>query len=123
MHRNLLTQGHVSGLVIEWLAKYLCRPLQGVKTVICGDGQYLVNTLAVSEHWAQFINSHGVPTTTKIGKALHNLSEGSVEKRKLKFWNVRHDLVLSWAKEQNIGDLEEMEDRIMRDLPHLVSLP
>jgi hypothetical protein len=130
MHRALLTQGRTSALVTEWLVRFLEKPFPNVlqnKSMIVGNGEILVNVHALSDYWTQFILSHPVPSTQRLGKALHGLSRGertvSVKqapnedyKPGHQYWLLDHDLLLDWAKKYKVGDVDDLSAKIAKKI-------
>ncbi len=116
MHRLLATQGKFSGLVCEWLARYLDDPKPSVAQggrVRVGGGEMLVNTSAIVEFWDVYVASDKVPTTTLLGRVLGNLSSGKPrvvgeDPDRHRCHVVDVELVLGWAEENQVGDVEKM---------------
>ena len=120
-HSHLVTSGGIPGLVTEWLVRYLADPrtLKFPETrILVGNGQVWANTeaLARESSWKDRVPSAPVPSATKIGRALANLSEGAVRlktgDRHLSYHRVRVDFLLGWAERAQVGDLDVLLQRI-----------
>jgi hypothetical protein len=118
VHRTIATQGKISGLVAEWLTKFLDAsqnirtPILMKKGVIVGDGRLLVNTTAVTEFWNTFVTSDNVPNTTVVGRALTNLSNSDPEYVRVgtqRYKDVNLSLIWDWSESNQIGDVDKMK--------------
>jgi hypothetical protein len=129
-HANLATGSGIAGLVCEWLARHLsdpttARPLANgqVPLVLTGEGELWVATdaLAADEAWTKRVPSQKVPTATKIGKTLRNLSHSSerlrVGDQQRTFHRVKPELLLSWVERSHVGDPEELRRRVSASNP------
>lgn len=119
VHRALVMSGPVSSLVLEWLAKFLNKPLSNVTKpglALFGNGELLVNTLAVTDNWQHYIDSHPVYSVTRIGTALRSLARGQKQgigsNKGRNYWVIDPMYVLDWARQNNIGDVDEMTKRL-----------
>jgi hypothetical protein len=126
MHESLAVQGAVPNLVCEWLANHLTKAhaaVQQSRSVLVGNEMLLVNTAALVEHWEKYLpGTRAVPTTTRIGKALRNLSVPRFEKRwgGRRYHYIKWQLVLNWATEHLIGNPDEMRaliEKVRTDMP------
>jgi hypothetical protein len=122
VHRALVIGGPVSSLVLEWLARFLHKPIPNIAKlglVLYGNGELLVNTSAITDHWEHYINSHTVYSTTRIGTALRSIAQGVRkgvgENRNRNYWIVDPQYVLDWATQNNIGDAVDMKKAVDRE--------
>ena len=114
MHRSLVVAGPVTALVLEWITKFLMRPMPNVvqnQQVVCGNGKLLVSTLAITEHWEHYISSHPVYSTTRIGRAMHSIAS-PIKTEKRRYWDIDLAFIYDWASTNNVGDVEQMMERI-----------
>jgi hypothetical protein len=126
VHQQILTSGGTRGLVLEWLARFLDNPvpvLQRYKgqeaRVKFDEGETLINTQAVVDGWNLYVSDkRPTPTTASIGRNLRLLSkrEGTLDRRgsganRIRFHAIQWDIVLTWARQNQIGDLSVMEQR------------
>lgn len=118
VHRTIATQGKVSGLVAEWITRFLDAnaqikaPITMKKGVVYGDGRLLVNATAITEFWNTFVSSDNVPNTTVVGRALTNLSVGDPEYVRLgtqRYKEVNLSLIFDWAETNLVGDIDRMK--------------
>jgi hypothetical protein len=131
MHRSLAMQPRVSALALEWIARYLddVKPeLMQTDIIRIGDGEILVNGPGMADHWRTYIKADFPPTTTMLGRALGNLSKGTSTKREdasvnpaarsrnRRFHSINPELVLQWAEQHQVGDVDAMKEMI--DLPY-----
>lgn len=134
-HEHLATGSGMSGLVCEWLVRYLvdpvtARPAAGrAQLVIVGEGEVWANTeaLAGDSAWKARVPSANVPSATKIGRALRNLSldpSGEAPRillgdKQYTFHRIKPALLLSWAERAQVGDLDELRRRIAAPNEHI----
>jgi hypothetical protein len=126
-HDHLATNNGLSGLVCEWLARYLADPNTGTNgadpaarsnLVLAGLGHGWVNADAmVSEQsWKKRVPSAMVPSAAKIGRALRNLATGServkIGDRQHKFHTLKVRLLLTWAERSGVVDVAALRARI-----------
>lgn len=115
MTRMLAVQGRISGLVCEWIAGYLDKPIPNPAqegTAIVGGGHVLINVDAIEKHWVSFIHSEKPFSRTRIGKALFNLSRGTKRVGTKRYHDVRPDLIYEWSESNLVGDLTAMKARV-----------
>lgn len=129
MHRRLVMQGNVPGLVFEWLARYATTP-GPLDTVYktkkeeplarVGGGEILVNTQAVVDGWDLYMkDDYKRPTTQRISRILSRLSDGKRRvgtKERKWLHNVKQEFVLGWAREHQVGDEDQMQANIARPI-------
>ena len=115
----IATNGTTPGLVCEWLARFLSKPLEGMlrnRYVILGGGKFLVNGPRMLDAWADLIKSdRASPTLARINRALGGISfsEAGTIDNKTRYWSIRPDVILQFAEENQIGDgINEMKARI-----------
>lgn len=131
MLRNLAVSGKWTGLVCEWLTRYMARPvpnLAQLDLVRIGNGRILINSNAVVQFWTQYIQSEPQPSTPRIGRALTNISRSDDQIRinDIRYKDINPDLVLQWAEENQIGNPDAMRSWIaapLADKPVQASQP
>lgn len=117
VHRQLLITGY-TGAVCEWLVKLLSStgpiPSEIGKYMEIGNGQLLVSTSAFdNEHrWESFIGRGYVRSTSKIGKALKNVSTGVKKTDKVMFYIVKPELIFEWCEVNGAGDVGAIKARL-----------
>jgi hypothetical protein len=131
IHKRLVTRGSHNDLVFEWLAGFASKPQKIQKLYVnagetpmaqIGEGKILINTQAVEDHWDQYLFEDYKRITGKaIGSILTRVSEkvrrltGNNGKR-LRFNEIRADILLTWVKENQIGDEDEIEANLLKPL-------
>lgn len=126
MHRKLLMQGGVSGLICEWLARFASTPTVLTNTgdkrknglVIIGNSELLVNTQGLIDGWPIYMKRDGreipLPSTTKVGTTLSKLSAGRSKKigprngTRTNYHIIDFDVVTSWSDANQIGNSDDM---------------
>lgn len=119
MHKSLATQGTVANLVLEWIGKYLTNPIDAnkvVKNILVGSNYICVNTVTVKEHWENFLKDNRIPTVTRIGRCLSNISKSSVIIKGCRYHIVDGDVIFGWLKESQAGNIEEVAKRVSTPL-------
>jgi hypothetical protein len=119
LHRSLLFQGPITGMVMEWLVGFLSEPEVIVKPIttkgrftdiFCKGTKLYVSTNALSKYWDQYIKSVLHPSVNKLGRALHSLSEG--RKRDTKtgcvYWIISKEMILNWVDVYGSGNREKI---------------
>jgi hypothetical protein len=124
MMQLLIVDDPVTGPICEWIAKYIDRPLAGVKQkhgARVGDGEIWVSAEVMEEFWtAYFPHWRGVVNATKIGRGLNKIS---YPKDRLHFtaggktfrrWlhPVKPDLILAWAAENLSCDRDDFRAKV-----------
>lgn len=114
----LATSGRAAP-VVEWLVKFLMaspqirQPIDNKKLVLVGKGNFYVNTLAVADSWDLFVQNDRAQSTNKIGRTLAGLSDGQEHRiGGTRYHKIDHELVLAWAAENQVGDVDLMRARI-----------
>jgi hypothetical protein len=118
MHRKLVTQGDLVGPMYEWIARFASNPKELYKHAITkseepkafiGEGKLLVNAQGMLDGWGVYMGKHSQPPkTTHLGRALSKMSEGSAKlgsrDNRVRYHQIRFDLVVGWAIDNQIGD-------------------
>lgn len=118
-HDHLAIGSGISGSVCEWIVKSLDDPAQQqTGKFMFGHGEVWISTLALSAEfdWMRRVPSIKVPSTTKIGRALSNISTGAirvlVEDKQITFHRIESRILLAWAERSRVGDVATLEKRI-----------
>jgi hypothetical protein len=120
-HEHLATGSGMTSAVVEWIVKYLVDPTtknSSKNLVLVGEGEILVNTEAMvgEVQWKSRVPSANVPSATKIGRALSNLSTAQFRIKVGDFQRVFHQIkpsmLLGWAERHQVGDLDYMRARV-----------
>lgn len=124
-HEHLATGSGIAGLVCEWLVRHLSDPgtaraaAPGARALVfVGEGEVWAATeaLAGEAAWHARVPSSNVPSATKIGRALRNLSIGKERVKVGEVQNTYHrvkpSLLLSWAERSQVGDVDALRTRI-----------
>ncbi|MBU1048357.1 MAG: hypothetical protein KJ648_07095 [Candidatus Omnitrophica bacterium] len=122
-HRGLVTASGVTSSVAEFLTKWVSHPGQGYAgndLVQVGNGQIWVATEVFGKaNWENLVPSLPLPSATRVGRALTNLSNGAVRalvnKRQLTFHRVQPGLLVAWAQKAQVGDLDYLQKRLASD--------
>jgi len=120
LHNNLPTMGKIPALVCEWLVKLLdatTEKRKGIEQqgmVLIGDGACLVNTLALSSNWEQFVTSDKTPSVSNLGHALNGISGGEKRIHGQRFHSVDVTLLRDWADRMMVGNPENIKALIDR---------
>jgi hypothetical protein len=114
LSRMLATQGKWPGLVCEWLCRHLTTPqmMMAGAAVRVGDGEYLVNSTAISEYWQNYIKSNNVPTSALLGRTLKTMSIGQKQIGSSRYHSIDIDTLMDWAGRNHVGDVDEMRAKI-----------
>ncbi len=121
MHTALVTQGKMQEIVLEWLAKFLTKPLPTIVNsggIKWDEGRLLVHTAAVTDAWDSFM-APPTPTGAKVGRSLRMFSKG----KHGKYWVVQHELIFQFAEKNQIGDVDEMRKNLEKLGVKLKSVP
>lgn len=113
MAQLLVTQDRVTGVIVEWLSKFLENPTVGVsqiKGALVGDGKFLVTAEAIAQFWNHYVGSERNQfSISKIGRALSSLSSGGrIKIGSRRYHQVKTDVVLAWIDENMSGDIDEL---------------
>jgi hypothetical protein len=124
VHKQILTAGGgVRGLVLEWLARFLAnpRPLQNQYkgTTSCvlfdeADAQTYINVNAIVDLWTSYMGEkRPAPPFHALSKALGLYTLGDKRSKdlnnRMRYRKIKWDIILSWADEAGIGDIELMQ--------------
>jgi hypothetical protein len=134
VHRQLITSGSIRGLVLEWLVRFLNNPkpvLEHYRSsqepsralVQSSEGKLLVNTQSIVDCWELYMGEkRQMPSTWHVGRNLRLVSQGEERPRviengeekdsRFRYHRVRTDIVLDWARQNQIGDLDAMQRRL-----------
>jgi hypothetical protein len=131
VHERLAVSSGVSGLVTEWIARYIANPglapKREVPGILVGDGEILANPSYIADSWEVYVRSDRTPSTTAIGRALRTLSVSGdrvhrdVGGKRVWFWSVRVPTLLRWVADNLVGDPGAVQARVAA--PVLVSVP
>jgi hypothetical protein len=130
MHKALVTQGRWSGVVLEWIVRFVNNPSaieklyrSGKKNprALVGNQQILINTQAVIDYWSTYLNENTENlSTSAVGRVLNQLSDEHKPRmgngERIRFHQVDPDLVFSWAEENQIGDIDTMNQNLTRQM-------
>lgn len=125
-HNNLAIGSGMANSVCEWLVRYLCDPQTArpdsnelrSNLILAGLGEVWVNAdaLARKEAWEKRVPSVNVPSATKVGRALRNLSTGServkIGDKQHKYHRISVTLLIAWAERASVVDTEALKARI-----------
>lgn len=130
IHRKMITQGDVAGPSLEWLTRFLSNPQELYKTykiknelpkALVGNNEVLVNAQALLDHWNVYIQKDTPrPKTNRVGHVLAKISEGTTKRgprgTRITYHQVRFDLVLGWAIDNQIGDEDIMKENYSNEI-------
>ena len=130
MHRRLLMQGAVPGLVFEWITRFVIDPTKLYRVYATqhaeplarvGEGSLLVNTAALVDCWKIYMREDGErrPSFKRIGEVLRAISEGETRypaPSGSRFHRISIDLVRSWSQENQMGEDEHFTAALARPL-------
>jgi len=120
LHRQLILKSENTGLVVEWLARYLANPQiydrDARRRVTAGGGCLYVNAQGLVDAW-EIYSKENRPTIAKISKVLARFSQGVHRTRvenvgRIRYWKIDHEIVMSWALDNQVGN----EDTLMQTL-------
>jgi len=123
-HELLLTGGHWSSLVCEWLIRYLINPtpvqsnpeMRGLIKI--EGGELLVNEQVLTDQWRTYLmDTRQDPVMRQIGQALRAISEPERKQLRWARRRIRYRVVVpahlvAWSDRQGIGDAQLIRDRI-----------
>jgi hypothetical protein len=123
MAQMIVVQDRTTGILCEWIARFIDHPLGSVLRAGAeiGGGKILVSAEAISKFWTSYVNTEKqVFSMTKIGRALNNLSagkevvsyvSGGVRSRR-RLHSIRPELIYAWAEENLSCDMEEIQHKV-----------
>lgn len=124
-HDHLATTSGMSGLVCEWLVRFLAEPGATSGPLIqIGEGEVWINTEALAKDsvWTPRVPSAKVPSAASLGRALRGLSVGaitaSLDGRTYTYHRLKVGLLTSWAERLQVGDPTAIKAKI--DAPNKV---
>lgn len=118
--RSLVVGYGLGSAVSEWICAYLTAP-ERIASIVggdvyCGGGKLILSTSAVAQHWRQYVAHGQVPSTTAIGRALHNMSHSRVKRaqgnRRFRCHDINLEYVLAWAKRHSVASIEDLRARV-----------
>lgn len=120
LHRQLILKSEATGLVVEWLARYLAKPQtydrDGRGCIIAGGGCLYVNAQGIVDAW-EIYSKENRPSIQKISRVLARFSQGQHRLKienvgQIRYWKIDPDIVISWALDNQVGN----EDTLMASL-------
>lgn len=129
IHRLLLTGGHWTSLVCEWLLRYLLNPrplhadaeVNGLVRI--EDERLLVNEQAIADKWSLYLkNVRQDPQVRQIGQALRSISSPHRKqlrwaRRAIRYRVVETSHLIAWSERHGIGDEQAIKDRLSGVIP------
>lgn len=129
MHQKLVTQGEINGLVCEWLTRFMDEPQKlyqvystkdRMPLAQIGNGKLHVNTQGVVDAWEVYLGDKAKQlSVTQIGGVLKRLSAGvdrlGTRTDRIRFHDIKTDLVLGWARDNQIGDDANMMRNLLNE--------
>jgi len=125
MHRLITIGNKWSGLVCEWLVRYLLQPKPIAKDpqrkhlITREDGELLVNTQLLVDRWDTYLpKTRQEPETSKIGKALRSIaaSDKRLYKRtpqgRVRYWVIDTEHLAAWADSNDVGTADGVRKAI-----------
>jgi hypothetical protein len=124
MARLLVVQDRVTGILCEWIARYIDSPISSIAQVHgaqIGGGKILISAEAIAKFWTSYVNSErNVFSMTKIGRALNNISgskevvhftsSGKIIRRRMH--SIHPELIYAWAEENMSCDMDELKVKV-----------
>ena len=118
MHRKVVMQGEINGLIYEWLVRFATSPNQVYERyrsksessrAQIGDDRILVNTQCVIDCWDSYMPKDARrPSTSRTGSVLTKVSDRVIKIGKrgsqIRYHVVKPGMVLDWCKQHQIGD-------------------
>ena len=124
LHRQLILKSENTGLVVEWLARYLANPTvydrDARHRVVAGGGCLYVNAQGLVDAW-EIYSKERRPTIQKISKVLARFSQGQHRTRiehvgRIRYWKIDHEIVMSWALDNQVGNEDTLMSTLERTL-------
>ncbi len=126
MADRLNSNSEVGSMIHEWIAKYLADPTSHVPGIVVGDGRVLVNAQSLSASWDSYITYTKVPYTKILERRLRGLGDthdhlnGKQKKvgtSRLRYTSIKISGLLQSAEDMQIGDIEQIKERINKVIP------
>lgn len=130
MHRRMLLKGKTNELVLEWLVRFCTNPQsldvlykaqKRMPRAHVANNEILVNTQAIHDSWHLYMQheQYDRPRSGRVSRVLAQLSDGikkigSRVDQRIVHHKVRSDLVLEWAEETQVGDVDEIRKHLTR---------
>lgn len=123
-HSALATSSGLTGLVCEWVTRYLADPATASPTapranlLLAGHGEVWISADALTgqNEWEKRVPSAKVPSAARIGRALRNLSKGTerlrVDGRQIRYHALDVRLLRTWAARSTVIDVEAFDARV-----------
>ena len=117
----LMTSSDWNSRVCEWLVEYLTLSnrvdAKQDGRVLLRDGKLLVNIRAITTGWNIYFPDTRLEADTRaIADALRSIAHGQVRARSGKhqrqYFDIKLDLLWSWAERNGVGGVEEMQQRL-----------
>jgi len=120
----LVVQGSATGVLCEWIAKYINSPQPAISQeggVVLGHGEIWVSAEVLEKHWDTYVEMQSRKfTVTKIGRALSHISltraqmtikvHGKSVNRRMT--SVNKDYIYSWAETNLSCDMDEFRAKV-----------
>lgn len=129
LHRQLVLQGEVNGLIYEWLARFATKPeelyiwYRGKSTMplaLIGDGGLFVNTQCVIDCWTKYMGERQLPSTSRIGTVLSRVSNRSARlgprDQRVRYHMIKADMVLEWSRQYQVGNEDEIRKNLALEI-------
>ena len=111
MHRILMSASKWNGLICEWVVRYLQQPqLMSAKKkkqlIVQEEERLLVNAQAIIDGWDIYLGHQKKtdPDTSRIGQALHALSQGKQKRGAMTYFDVDMEVVATWSEVNLVGN-------------------
>lgn len=118
-HDHLATTSGMSGLVCEWLVRFLAEPGATSGPLIqIGEGEVWINTEALAKDsvWTPRVPSAKVPSASSLGRALRGLAVGAItanlDGRTYTYHRLKVSLLTAWSERLQVGDPTAIKARI-----------
>lgn len=119
MSKRLAYNSSYGEAALEWLARYLASDNSSAPGVIVGNGAILVNAQDMVNAWDLHMETVRTPTVARLTRVLKPFVEGEVRPRgegaRKRYHRVKVDVVMYFAEQMQIGDVDAMLARINGD--------
>lgn len=131
VQQKLLVNNKYVSLILEWIVRFIIAlPEDGMgigntQQILIGNGKVLINSTVVSANWSQHVRSDFVPSMTRIGSVLRNLSNGDDriewpdkpgKPKEIRYHSINPRYIEEWSKQNLVGSPEDLRARIDRFL-------